>query len=73
MKKYARMLIDGIRKYQSLNDIESTNFCIKELKMLNSALTSLPSKLSALGKAIEDQPKTEVSQEISEFINGLEE
>ena len=72
-ESYARMLIEGIRKYKSINDYESANFCAKELMMVKSALSELPSKLSTLGKAIKDQPKTEFPQEISEFIDGLEE
>ena len=55
------------------NDLESAEFCAKELMLVKSALTKLPLKQSALGKAIKDQPNTEFPQEILDFINRLEE
>ena len=71
-ESYALMLIDGIRKYDSVNDYESVKFCTQELLMVKSALDKIPSKLSALGEMIVDQPKTEFPQEILDFIDGLE-
>ena len=72
-ENYAQMLIEGIQKYKSVNDYESADFCIKELALVNSTLTKLPLKQSALGKAIKDQPNTKFPQEILDFIDGLEE
>ena len=71
-ENYAKILISGIEKYKAANDYESANFCIKELLLVNNALKQLPSRQSALGKAVKDQPKTEFPQEISNYINGLE-
>lgn len=71
-ENYAKMLIEGMRKYQIAGDNESAEFCAKELITLKSALEQLPSKLSVLGTRIKDQPQTEFPPEIMEIINGLE-
>ncbi len=70
-ESYAKMLIEGIRKYKSMNDYKSVDFCVKELKSVKSALDEVDIKLSGLGKLIKDQPKTEFPQEILDFIKEL--
>ncbi len=70
-ENYARMLINGIAKYNALGDQESIAFCQNELKSLQSALRSLPARLSDAGAKIKDQPQTEFSQEIQNYLNEL--
>lgn len=68
---YAIMLINGITRYKSANDVKSIEYCQRELKTINDELKGNTQKLSSLGKAIKDQPNTEFSEKVSEYIKRL--
>ena len=71
-EEYCYMLIQGIELYKEYNDEKSAEFCIEELKKVPQTLKSTEKLLSPLGKMIKDQPKTELPEDIIEYINSLE-
>lgn len=70
---YCRMLITGIGLYQKAGDKESAEICKKELLSAAKQLSENSQRLSQLGKMIDDQPNTVLSQELREYISKIEE
>ena len=70
--EYARMLINGIYLYNEAGDLNSAEVCKKELLEIPELLKENKKRLSYLGKKIKDQPKTELEDDIFEYINSIE-
>ena len=71
-EQYCRMLINGVSAYQKNGDIKSADFCLQELKRTRQLLNAAADRLSELGALIDDQPRTELSEELLEQIRRLE-
>lgn len=71
-EEYCAMLINGASLYRKKGDVKSADFCLQELKKTRQLLNSAADRLSKLGALIDDQPKTELSEELLEQIRGLE-
>lgn len=71
-EEYCYMLINGISLYHQAGDYYSESVCIEELINTKQKLDSASEKLSKLGSKIQDQPETELPQEIEEYISMLE-
>lgn len=69
---YCYMLIQGIQLYKQVGDEYSTEVCEQQLIKTSERLDKLDDKLSSFGKKIVDQPKTELPNDIVEYINCLE-
>lgn len=70
-EKTAYILQTAIQMYNSAGDTKSAEYCKTELIALNDRLEGLKNKISFLGGRIVDQPQTEFSKEIKEYIEGL--
>ncbi len=70
-EEYAHMLVRGIALYSQSKDKYSVEACRQELVWIRRELQSLPSRQSALGKLIDDQPTTQLPQEIDQHIAGM--
>ncbi len=70
-ENYIVMLLTGYELYVQANDIQSADFCRAKVTELVNFLDSVDSKLSALGKMIDDQPQTQLPQELKQYINEL--
>lgn len=70
-EEYCQMLINGIMLYEKAGDEKSAAVCRRELIAAAEKLRGNESRLSALGKQIEDQPVTELPAELLEYINRL--
>ena len=68
---YCDMLVKGIPLYLKSGDRESAEICVSELLSAADTVENLGDKLSDLGKMIDDQPKTELPKEISEYVEYL--
>ena len=68
---YCKMLITGIDLYVKNGDSSSAKICQQELLAVYQQFTQLPDRLSALGKMIKDQPVTELSSEIVEYVKTI--
>lgn len=68
---YCKMLITGIDLYRKNGDAQSAQICQKELLAVYQQFTEITGRLSPLGKMIKDQPITELSSEIDEYIKGI--
>ena len=65
------MLINGIEAYSKNGDMASIKVCQQELCAVASLLKDAESKMSTLGKAIDDQPRFCLPQEIQLYINQI--
>ena len=70
-EKTVYILQTAIQMYESAGDLNSAEYCKTELIALNDRLEGLKNKVSFLGSRIADQPTTEFSKEIKEYIEGL--
>jgi hypothetical protein len=68
---YCKMLITGIDLYKKAGDNSSAQICQKELLAVYRQFSENTQRLSHLGKMIKDQPVTELSAQIREYINGI--
>lgn len=71
-EEYCRMLINGIYLYEKAGDKYSADICKKELLNTVNALNNISIKQSRLGKMIKDQPNTELSEEIIQYVQTIE-
>lgn len=71
-EEYCYMLINGIYLYDRAGDKYSSDVCRKELAATVEQLKKLPSRQSKLGKMIKDQPNTELSEEIIQYVEAME-
>lgn len=70
-EEYCRMLLTGIDLYQKAGDARSAAFCAEQLLQAQEALASNAQRLSKLGKMINDQPVTELSEELQQQIRKI--
>lgn len=70
---YCRLLIALISKFNEIGDYESADFCKNELIEIKDQLEQNKNLLSDLGKKINDQPNTKLSDEVLYFINRFKE
>lgn len=68
---YVIMLLTGYELYMQANDIQSAEYCRTKIAEVVNALNSVNSKLSVLGKKIDDQPHTQLPQELLQYIDNL--
>lgn len=68
---YVIILLTGYELYIQASDIQSAEFCLTKVNELISDINSLNDRLSALGKKIDDQPQTQLPQEILQYKNAL--
>lgn len=66
--EYCKMLITGIDLYEKAGNTQSAEICRKEMLAVYEQLKSNGSRLSALGKMINDQPVLVMSPEVQEYI-----
>ena len=71
-EEYSRMLIDAIKLYERAGDEYSANYCKKELVSARDALRALPERQSLLGKKIANKVRTELPEDICEYIENIE-
>ena len=71
-ESYVIMLLTGYELYIRANDIQSAEYCRAKIKEVLRSLDSIENKLSTLGKKINDQPQTQLPQEILDYINYLQ-
>lgn len=71
-EEYCYMLINGINLYHQAGDDYSASVCIEELINTKQKLENSSEKRSKLGSKIQDQPETQLPQEIEEYIKMLE-
>lgn len=69
---YCYMLIQGVRLYTQAGDEYSADICTQQLIKTAERLENLDDRLSDLGRKIDDQPKTELPEDITEYIDSLE-
>lgn len=69
---YCYMLIQGVQLYRQVGDEYSAEVCEQQLIKSAERLDKLTDKLSNLGKMIVDQPKTDLPNNIIEYIDSLE-
>ena len=72
-ENYCKMLLNGISQYQKEGKDNSAAACAQELLNVAQQLQDNEKRLSVLGKKIKDQPVTELSKEIQEYIDKLKE
>lgn len=70
-EEYCQMLIYGIEIYSQMGDASSVEFCKQELRNTQRKLSSNARRLSKLGAMIADQPVTELSQPVQEYISTM--
>lgn len=71
-EEYCQMLIHSIKLFSQAGDSGSVAFCKQELLATRDLLSANAKRLSSLGKMINDQPVTELSQEVQNYIRSLE-
>ena len=71
-EEYCQMLIHGRNLFLQAGDRASADFCAKELVATRDLLASNASRLSILGKMIDDQPVTQLPQDTLTYIRQLE-
>lgn len=71
-EEYCVMLINGITLYEQAGDTQSADFCRQQLLLTKQMLASNKQRLSTLGAMIDDQPETELPEEIRQYIGQLE-
>ncbi len=70
-EEYCYMLIQGIYLYNQAGDSGSADYCAEELIKTSDRLSGLKSRLSELGRRIYDQPKTELPDDVREYIEQI--
>lgn len=70
-EEYCYMLIKGIELYKDAGDSKSARICVTELLKTADTVKNLSGKLSKLGTMIDDQPRTDLPDDINEYINSL--
>lgn len=68
---YCKMLITGIDLYQKAGNEKGVQVCYQELLAAAQQLSQNEARLSPLGKRINDQPVTELSQQVQQYIEKL--
>ena len=68
---FCYMLINGIYLYEKSGDNYSANVCCKELIAVIDDLQKNTERLSELGRMIDDQPKTQLPDEILRYAEDL--
>ena len=69
--KYCQMLINIIQQYRANGDTESAQYCETELLAVVSQFEAMPNSLSFLGKRIKDQPNTQLSEYVQQYLSQL--
>ncbi len=69
-KEYCYMLITGISLYNEAGDTSSAKICLNQLKSAADSVHTLKDKLSPLGAKIKDQPKTELPDDIEDYLKS---
>lgn len=69
--EYCYMLINGIYLYTKNNDDYSINVCQQELIKTVNHIQSSYDRLSELGKMIDDQPETQLPEDIMDYVGRL--
>lgn len=69
-EEYCRWLINVIGLYEKQGDTQSVQLCQKELVEVKELLESNQQRLSFLGKRIQDQPVTELAEDIIYYIDN---
>ena len=70
-EEYGKMLLNGIMLYEQAGDHVSAEYCKGELMKIPQMLEANRNRLSRLGSMIDDQPMTELSEEIQKYIDML--
>lgn len=68
---YCYKLIEGISLFTQVGDSQSAAICMEELIFVEERLSEIDQKLSDLGRQINDQPETELPDDIQEYIKTL--
>ncbi len=69
-EEYAYMLISGIELYRQTGDRNSAEICREELLKIEERLLDLKDRLSYFGRIIDDQPTTELPDELKDTIRS---
>lgn len=72
-EEYCYMLIQGMYLYQQIGDEQSADYCKQQLVKTSQSLSALESRLSDLGKQIDDQPQTSLPDDVAQYIKECEE
>ena len=67
-EEYCQMLINGINLYREVGDTQSVAICQSELIATQKLLKENKQRLSWLGARIVDQPVTELSEQVQQYI-----
>lgn len=70
-EEYGKMLLGGIMLYEQAGDHISAQYCKQELMKIPQMLEANKNRLSRLGSMIDDQPVTELSEDIQKYIDML--
>ncbi|MBR4864821.1 MAG: O-antigen ligase family protein [Oscillospiraceae bacterium] len=70
-EEYCQMLLTGISLYEKKGDSASIAVCRKELHSVLTMLRKNEERLSPLGRAIEDQPITQLPKDLENKIRAL--
>lgn len=70
-EEYCIMLINGIYLYHQAGDAVSVQVCQSQLLSAQAALNANQDRLSTLGRLIVDQPVTQLSEEVRNYIDQL--
>ena len=65
------MLINGVALYTQAGDAHSAEVCAEELIKAEADLKGCEARISKLGGLISDQMKTELPEDIQEYIDEL--
>lgn len=68
---YCQMLLNGVYLYEEVDDDYSAQFCLEKYNKVKETLEKNDERLSSLGKMINEQPETELSEEILEYAEEL--
>ncbi len=70
-EEYCMMLINGIKAYSKKGDTASIKVCQQELCAVARLLADTESRMSSLGKRIDDQPRFHLPEEIQAYIDQV--
>ena len=70
-EEYCQLLLTGISRYEKKGDSASIAVCRKELHSVLTMLRKNEERLSPLGRAIEDQPITQLPKDLENKIRAL--
>ncbi len=70
-ENYIFMLAWGKQLYLQSGDTQSAEFCDKKIRKTVRDIHAISDRLSPLGRKINDQPRTEISEELSEYVGNL--